>query len=359
VSGYKTISLQANECTPVKRLSSRFPRCQEKVKKIGVRLVTVQREIGVARPSTDNESRSKAESDPHAGDPLAIFLSDPESHYSDLLYLNFRIYKKRLLWNFAQTAFAKLNLDSSKTLYITDIGASMGFDVLYLLRKLSQNFSVPLPCKRVIVSLVEGDENLIAEGERIWKNVVTASEVGFQYYCHPLVEALPLEDESQHLAICSEVVEHLQEPAMLLQEMFRKLKPGGFLILTTDNSPSLLQRIRRIPVWLRGRYREVYCRESTTSEVVAAVRWNAQEYPIFGHINLNCTRHWEKISKGTGFKIASYGTYESIRRGGGTQSPFLLAGYFVLGAMVYHLMPRSLGRYFGDTTALLLRKSEY
>jgi hypothetical protein len=29
-------------------------------------------------------------------DPLAVFLSDPESHLSDILYLYFRIYKKRL-----------------------------------------------------------------------------------------------------------------------------------------------------------------------------------------------------------------------------------------------------------------------
>jgi len=324
--------------------------------------VTVQDGHNVAGEGIDNKSRSdaqhKAESDREAGDPLAMFLSDPESHFSDILYLYFRIYKKKLLWNFAQTAFAKLNLDSSKTLYITDIGASMGFDVLYLLRKLSRNFSAPLPYRRILVSLVEGDEKLIAEGERTWKNVMTAREVGFQYYRHPLVEGLPLEDESQHLAVCSEVVEHLQEPARLLHEVFQKLKPGGFLILTTDNSPSLLQRIKRIPVWLGGTYRKVYSRPSTTAEVVTTVRWNAQEYPIFGHINLNSTRHWEKMSEGVGFQIASYGTYESIRRGGGSKSPIVLAGYFALGAMVYHLMPRSLGRYFGDTTALLLRKSE-
>ena len=319
----------------------------------------MQRKNRFAREVIENHSRSKGECDADAADPLAMFLSDPESHFSDILYLYFRIYKKRLLWNFAQTAFAKLNLDSSKSLCITDIGASMGFDVLYLLRKLTRNFSVPLPYRKVLVSLVEGDENLIANGERTWKNVVTASEIAFQYCHHPLVEALPLEDESQHLAICSEVVEHLQEPGMLLQEVFRILKPGGFLILTTDNSPSLLQRIRRIPVWMSGTYRKFYGRQSTTPEVVATVRWHGEEYPIFGHINLNSTRYWEKMSERIGFQISKYGTYESIRRGGGSQSPFILAGYFILGAMVYHLMPRSIGRYFGDTTALLLGKSEF
>ena len=86
--------------------------------------------------------------------------------------------------------------------------------------------------------------------------------------------------------------------------------------------------------------------------------WNGREYPIFGHINLNPTRCWEKLCIRAGFELGAYGTYESIRRGGGSKSPLALAGYFALGALVYYLLPRKVGRFFGDTTALLLRKSE-
>ena len=328
-------------------------------------LITVPSENNSTREKRDdigNASRSdvqfKLGSDPAKADPLAIFLSDPESHLSDILYLYFRIYKKKLLWAFARTAFAKLELDKSQTLWITDVGASMGFDILYLLRRLTRDFRDPLPYQRVFVSLVEGDEKLIDEGKRTLRNVLAASKVDFQYYCYPLVEGLPLQDESQDLAICSEVVEHLQEPAELLQEVLRVLKPGGFLILTTDNSPSLLQRIKRIPVYLSGKYENNYARPSPNSEVVTTLRWKGREYPIFGHINLNPTRYWEKQSENIGFEIAAFGTYESIRRGGGSKSPVTLAGYFALGALVYHLMPRRLGRFFGDTTALLLRKPE-
>jgi len=328
-------------------------------------LITVPSENNSTREKRDdigNASRSdvqfKLGSDPAKADPLAIFLSDPESHLSDILYLYFRIYKKKLLWAFARTAFAKLELDKSQTLWITDVGASMGFDILYLLRRLTRDFRDPLPYQRVFVSLVEGDEKLINEAKRTLKHVLAASEVDFQYYRYPLVEGLPLRDETQHLAICSEVVEHLQEPAELLQEVLRVLKPGGYLILTTDNSPSLLQRIKRIPVYLSGKYEKIYARPAPNSAVVTTLRWKGQEYPIFGHINLNPTRYWEKLSEEVGFEIASFGTYESIRRGGGSKSPVALAGYFALGALVYHLMPRMLGRFFGDTTALLLRKPE-
>ena len=327
-------------------------------------LITVPSENNSTREKRDdigNASRSdvqfKLGSDPAKADPLAIFLSDPESHLSDILYLYFRIYKKKLLWAFARTAFAKLELDKSQTLWITDVGASMGFDILYLLRRLTRDFRDPLPYQRVFVSLVEGDEKLINEAKRTLKHVLAASEVDFQYYRYPLVEGLPLRDETQHLAICSEVVEHLQEPAELLQEVLRVLKPGGFLILTTDNSPSLLQRIKRIPVYLRGKYEKIYARPAPNSAVVTTLQWNGREYPIFGHINLNPTRYWEKLSEDIGFEIAAFGTYESIRRGGGSKSPVALAGYFALGALV-HLMPRRLGRFFGDTTALLLRKPE-
>jgi SAM-dependent methyltransferase len=316
-------------------------------------LITVQNENNSARDKrndvgngSDSDVQFKLEADPDAVDPLAIFLSDPESHLSDILYLYFRIYKKKLLWSFAQTAFAKLNLES-RTLWITDVGASMGFDILYLLRRLTRDFRDPLPYRKVSASLVEGDEKLIDAGERILKSVLAASEIDFQYYRHPLVEGLPLQDESQHLVICSEVVEHLQEPAELLQEVLRVLKPGGFVILTTDNSPSLLQCIKRIPIYLSGKYKKVYARPSPNSTVVTTLRWKGREYPVFGHINLNSTRYWEKLSEDIGFEIARFGTYESIRRGGGSKSPVALAGYFALGALV-HLMPRRLGRFFGE-----------
>jgi SAM-dependent methyltransferase len=288
-------------------------------------------------------------------DPMAVFLSDPESHLSDILYLYFRIYKKKQLWSFFRTALAMLSRTEFQTLVIADVGASMGFDVLYLLRKLTGNFHDQLPCEKVRLSLVEGDEELIAAGERTLRMILANGPVEFQYYHYPLVEGLPLQDGSHHLAICSEVVEHMDEPEKLLREIFRVLKPGGFLILTTDNSPSLLQHIRRIPVWLSGKYRKIYARPTKELETVGRISWNGREYPIFGHINLNTTRHWERVCTDAGFELTAYGTYESIRRGGGSKSALALCGYFTMGALV-HCLPRSIGRFFGDTTALLLRR---
>lgn len=45
--------------------------------------------------------------------------------------------------------------------------------------------------------------------------------------------ALPFENESFDVVLCSEVMEHVPEPGLLLGEIFRVLSPGGKLILTT------------------------------------------------------------------------------------------------------------------------------
>jgi SAM-dependent methyltransferase len=252
-------------------------------------------EIVGVRDANHDERLAQPDTSLEPTDPLALFLSDPESHLSDILYLYFRIYKKRLFWRFMQTALAGLHFDRSDTLFIADVGASMGFDALYLLRRLTQNFREPLPCDRIHLSLLEGDQKLISAGERTLKNALATVSVDFEYYRHPLVEVLPLGDRSHHLVICSEVVEHLEEPARLLREVFRILRPGAYFMLTTDNSPNLPQLVKRIPAWLSGKYRRIYARPVKESTAWVRMSWNAREYPIFGHINLNPTRHWERL----------------------------------------------------------------
>jgi SAM-dependent methyltransferase len=289
-------------------------------------------------------------------DPLAVFLADPDSHLSDLLYIYFRIYKKRVMFRFLERVLTNLNLKSEDHFRIADVGASMGFDALYLLRRWTRNFRDKIPCRTVELSLLEGDQDLIEKGTRTLSQNLPSTQVSFRYHHHPLVEAFPLEDNGTDLALCSEVVEHLERPGELLQEIYRILKPGGFLILTTDNSPSFMQHLRRVPVWLSGNYAKAYTRPTPESEICGHTDFQGRKYPIYGHINLNPTRVWEKMGKSVGFQLADYGTYESIRRGGGGQSPLTAAFYFLTGAIVYYLLPRRIGRFFGDTTALLLRK---
>jgi SAM-dependent methyltransferase len=54
---------------------------------------------------------------------------------------------------------------------------------------------------------------------------------------------LPFEDASFDLLWCSEVLEHLEEPARALGEFRRVVRPGGNIILTTPNSYAWLFRV--------------------------------------------------------------------------------------------------------------------
>jgi len=54
---------------------------------------------------------------------------------------------------------------------------------------------------------------------------------------------LPFRTSSFDLVWCSEVIEHLDEPAMSIGEMVRVLRPGGLLVITTPNSRCWIYRL--------------------------------------------------------------------------------------------------------------------
>lgn len=47
---------------------------------------------------------------------------------------------------------------------------------------------------------------------------------------------MPFADNTFDVIVSSEVIEHVPEPTQAMRELFRVLKPGGILILTTPNS---------------------------------------------------------------------------------------------------------------------------
>jgi SAM-dependent methyltransferase len=52
------------------------------------------------------------------------------------------------------------------------------------------------------------------------------------------------DDESFDLVTCTEVIEHLEHYRSTLREIYRVLKPGGTLVLTTPNILNLKSRVR-------------------------------------------------------------------------------------------------------------------
>lgn len=284
-------------------------------------------------------------------DPVGMFLSDPESHLSDILYINFRHYKKRVIYEMMRKAIDALD-SAKKAIVFADIGASMAFDLMYFVRRMEMVGDTE-KLARMDFNFLEGDPALRRAGESLWSNCPT--KVKFEFKEAFLTEELPMVPGSVQIALCSEVVEHMEDPGELLRRIHTILQPGGYLILTTDNCPSLLQLVRRLPRRFSRGYKTRYTPARKEAEVVGSYVRNGKTYYIYGHISLKPTWEWEKICKQCGFVVEEYGTYESLRRGGAGHSPFVLAAHFVGGFLV-SCLPRRIGRYFGDTTALLLRK---
>jgi ubiquinone/menaquinone biosynthesis C-methylase UbiE len=85
-------------------------------------------------------------------------------------------------------------------------------------------------------------------------------------------DALPYRDAAFDLITCTEVVEHVERYRHTFREIFRILKPGGTLIVTTPNVLNLRSRIRYLLFGFFSLFGPLTFRES-------------QRYLTGGHIN--------------------------------------------------------------------------
>lgn len=94
-------------------------------------------------------------------------------------------------------------------------------------------------------------------------------------------EVFPYDDGSFDVAVCSEVLEHLtHDPAHMLSEISRVLRPGGRLILTTPNITSVFALYRLMAgfhpqVWsvYTGKDGDRHNREYTPAEIGKLLQW--------------------------------------------------------------------------------------
>jgi 2-polyprenyl-3-methyl-5-hydroxy-6-metoxy-1,4-benzoquinol methylase len=61
------------------------------------------------------------------------------------------------------------------------------------------------------------------------------------------LEHLPLADASFDRVLCVQVIEHLLDPLAGIRELARVLRPGGELVLSTDNSKNHISRLLNLP----------------------------------------------------------------------------------------------------------------
>lgn len=104
-----------------------------------------------------------------------------------------------------------------------------------------------------------------------------------------------LEPESFDLVLCSEVIEHVPEPARVLAGLRRVLRPGGTLVLTTPQARSTLELASKV-AFLPG--------------IIDLVRLVYRE-PILptGHISLLTVRQVQELLTGHGFRVLERDTW--------------------------------------------------
>lgn len=77
-----------------------------------------------------------------------------------------------------------------------------------------------------------------------------------EVYGYDLEKEIQVDDNTADIVIAGEVIEHIKNSKLLISEIKRVLKPGGYLILSTPNACSIISRIKMIFGKLPTHYEE-------------------------------------------------------------------------------------------------------
>lgn len=136
--------------------------------------------------------------------------------------------------------------------------------------------------------LVDPSEDLLGQAKLNFKGLKNLTfKVGE-------AEKLPVDSESFDVALMVRVIHHLEDPTKALAEVYRVLKPGGFLILEFANKIHFRARIRAL---LKGNFS--FASDFSPQEQRTPISINTGKIAFLNH-------HLEKIKqdlKKAGFKI--------------------------------------------------------
>jgi SAM-dependent methyltransferase len=89
---------------------------------------------------------------------------------------------------------------------------------------------------------VEGNDVVGVDADR--EALAEAAKLGIEAHWADLDQPLPFDDESFDVAVAGELLEHLRDPAALVAEVRRMLRPGGTFVGSVPNAYRLKNRVR-------------------------------------------------------------------------------------------------------------------
>lgn len=95
-------------------------------------------------------------------------------------------------------------------------------------------------------TIAEPSKELLEMAKKKWKNFSNIK------YINAFAQKLPFKDNEFDLALFIRVIHHIEEPEEVIKEIYRVLKPGGFLVIEIANKIHFLNRLRAI---LRGDFK--------------------------------------------------------------------------------------------------------
>lgn len=82
------------------------------------------------------------------------------------------------------------------------------------------------------------------------RNVINWGNISVVHFAAGNLEKLPFVNASFDVVVCSQVIEHLLDERAGLNEIYRVLRSGGLLVISTDNRDNLVSRWLSMPVIL-------------------------------------------------------------------------------------------------------------
>ncbi len=212
-------------------------------------------------------------------------------------------------------------INKSKNPQVLDIGCYIG-TVLFTLPKVNKN------AKYVGIDISDG---VISYAEALAK---TRGERNITFLTHNANAKLPFNKNQFDIILCLELIEHVENPLEVFEDIKRILKPGGTLIVSTPNEGYLIKKLLKfIPSFITG---PIYSeRKIDFSRHGASFTVDPNVWDTEAHISLHDYSAWRKLMETAGFKVDKV---EGSTIFGGSrfisERPFLLALCVFIDAVV-------------------------